>query len=158
MEQNKDNFKNKLSFGQEGEKDIALKLIEKGFYILPLYQFKDEIAPQIIGEKQTIISPDLICFKDGKVVYFEVKSKNKWVDYKGVLETGCNYKHYEHYKKLSLETKIKLYIVFNHVSGKEQGIYLVDVLKDGRYWDGKVKNKQIYKPEYFWNKKQLIKL
>ena len=45
MEQNKDNFKNKLFFGQEGEKDIGLKLIEKGFYILPLYQFQDEIAP-----------------------------------------------------------------------------------------------------------------
>ena len=158
MEQNKDNFKNKLFFGQEGEKDISLRLIEKGFYILPLYQFKDEIAPQIIGIKQTIISPDLICFKNGKVIFFEVKSKNKWVDYKGILETGCNYKHYEHYKKLALQTKIKLYIVFNHVSGEQQGIYIIDVLKDGRYWNGKVKNKQIYKPEYFWKKQQLTKL
>ena len=33
MAQNKDNFKDKLFFGQEGEKDIALKLIEKGFKV-----------------------------------------------------------------------------------------------------------------------------
>jgi len=158
MEQNKDNFKNKLSFGQEGEKDIALKLIEKGFYILPLYQFQDEIAPQIIGENKTITSPDLICFRNGEIIFFEVKSKNQWVNFNGVLETGCNYKHYKHYKKLSIETKIKLYIVFNHVSGKEQGIYYIDVLENGRYWDGKVKGVLKHTPEYFWNKKQLKKL
>tara|TARA_Y100001938_G_C8025430_1_gene397731 strand:- start:86 stop:559 length:474 start_codon:yes stop_codon:yes gene_type:complete len=157
MEQNKDNFKDKLIFGKEGEKDIALKLIENGFYILPLYQFKDGIAPQIINKSKSIISPDLICFKNGKIIFFEVKSKNQWVNYTDVLETGCNYKHYQDYKRLSLETEIKLYIVFNHVKGKEQGIYYIDVLENGRYWDGKAKHKQ-YKAEYFWSKEQLTKL
>ena len=92
-----------------------------------------------------------------EIIFFEVKSKNQWVNYTGVLETGCNYKHYQDYKRLSLETEIKLYIVFNHVKGIEQGIYYIDVLEKGRYWDGKTKHKQ-YKSEYFWSKEQLTKL
>lgn len=158
MEQNKDSFKEKLAFGEQGEKEIAEILIKKGFYILPLYQFKDKTAPQIIGEYQSITSPDLICFKNKEIIFIEVKSKNKWVKYKGILETGCNYKLYKDYKKLSLKTKIKLYIVFNHVSGDHQGIYYVNIHKIGRHWDGKYKNKQKYKAEYFWKKQQLNKL
>ena len=155
MVQSKDNFKEALAFGQDGEREIAKKLIRKGYYVLPLYQFQDEISPKIIGD-ENYISADLICFKNNNTIFVEVKSKNQWVEFAGKIETGCNYKHYQHYRDIALKTKIKTYIVFNHVKGNYQGVYYVDVLKDGRYWDGNVKGKNVYKAEYFWNKNDLI--
>tara|TARA_Y100001937_G_scaffold49026_1_gene68335 strand:+ start:1161 stop:1649 length:489 start_codon:yes stop_codon:yes gene_type:complete len=154
MAQNKDNFKQALAFGQDGEREIAKKLITKGFYVLPLYQFQDEISPKIIGN-ENYISPDLICFKNNNTIFIEVKSKRQWVYWKGQLETGCNYQHYKHYRDIAAKTKIKTYMVFNHVDGDYQGIYYIDVLKNGRYWDGKAKDK-VYKAEYFWNKNDLL--
>lgn len=156
MVQNKINFKEKLAFGQEGEKEIAEILIRKGYNIMPLYQFSDELSPQIISLNESFTSPDLMCFKNGKSIFVEVKSKKKWVEFKGVIETGCNYKHYKHYKDLSLKTKLKVYMVFNHVEGNYQGVYYTDVLTVGRYWDGTAKGVKKYKPEYFWNKNDLI--
>ncbi len=156
MVQNKINFKEKLAFGQEGEKEIAEILIRKGYNIMPLYQFSDELSPQIISLNGSFTSPDLMCFKNGKSIFVEVKSKKKWVEFKGVIETGCNYKHYKHYKDLSLKTKLKVYMVFNHVEGNYQGVYYTDVLTVGRYWDGTAKGVKKYKPEYFWNKNDLI--
>ena len=44
---------------------------------------------------------------------------------------------------------------FNHIDGNYKGVYYADVLTDGRYWDGKVKGKQVYKAEFFWNKNNL---
>lgn len=155
MAQNKDNFKEALAFGQDGEREIAKELIKKGYYVLPLYQFQDEISPKIIGEKN-YISPDLICFKNNTTIFVEVKSKTGWVKFNGVIETGCNYEHYKHYRDISAKTKIKTYIVFNHVLGEHKGIYYIDVLKNGRYWDGKVKDKSVYDAEYFWNKNDLL--
>ena len=136
-------------------REIAQQLIKKGYYVLPLYQFQDEISPKIIGEKN-YISPDLICFKNNTTIFVEVKSKTGWVKFNGVIETGCNYEHYKHYRDISAKTKIKTYIVFNHVSGEHKGIYYIDVLKNGRYWDGKVKDKSVYDAEYFWNKNDLL--
>tara|TARA_R110002110_G_scaffold42316_8_gene132948 strand:- start:1232 stop:1717 length:486 start_codon:yes stop_codon:yes gene_type:complete len=156
MEQSKENFNENLVFGQEGEKEIGEILIKKGFNVMPLYQFSDELAPQIISKEKNYISPDLMCFRNGKSVFIEVKSKNKWVNYKGVIETGCNYKHYKHYKELAIKTKLEVYMVFNHVKGDFQGVYFVNVLTNGRYWDGIVNGEKIYNAEYFWNKNKLI--
>lgn len=156
MAQNKENFKKALAFGQDGEREIAQKLITKGYYVLPLYQFQDEISPKIIGEKN-YISPDLICFKNNTTILVEVKSKTRWIEFKGIIETGCNYEHYKHYRDVAVKTKIKTYIVFNHVSGDYEGVYYIDVLKNGRYWDGNVNGKNVHEAEYFWNKKDLIK-
>ncbi|MEJ6791462.1 MAG: hypothetical protein QNK89_01635 [Lacinutrix sp.] len=158
MEQSKDNFKEKLEFGQEGEKEIAEILIKKGYSIMPLYQFSDELAPQIISLNESFTSPDLMCFKNEKSIFVEVKSKTKWVEFKGVIETGCNYKHYKHYRDLSLKTKLKVYMFFNHVKGSYQGVYYTDVLTVGRYWDGTAKGVKKFKPEYFWNKDILKKI
>tara|TARA_R100001443_G_scaffold4451_1_gene13008 strand:- start:271 stop:756 length:486 start_codon:yes stop_codon:yes gene_type:complete len=155
MVQSKENFKEKLAFGQQGEKLIAEKLIKKGFNVMPLYQFSDDLAPQIISKKQNYISPDLICFKNGKSIFIEVKSKKKWVNYNGIIETGCNYKHYKHYKELAIKTNLDVFIFFNHVKGNYQGIYYVNVLTTGRYWDGVVNGSKIYNEEYFWNRNNL---
>jgi hypothetical protein len=159
MEQKKISFEDQLSIGKEGEKDIAIYLIEKDCFVLPLYQFDDDISPKIISINEDLFSPDLLCYKENKSFFIEVKSKKKWNEWNGIIETGCNYKHYEHYKKLAIKTGIKLYMIFNHIEGGYKGKYLVDIFKKGRYWDGK-NDKGIIKekPLYFWNKEDLKQL
>lgn len=155
MEQKQTSFEEQLQFGEEGEELIAAIFIKKGFAVLPLYQFTAEFAPKIITLQTNFISPDLTIFKNGKVVFIEVKSKTRWVKFNGVVETGCNFRHYEHYKNLSEYTNIDLYLVFNHTEDKPEGIYTVSIQTEGRYWDGIVKNKQINPPMFFWNYKNL---
>ena len=48
MEQKQTNFKESLAFGEEGEEKIAELLINKGFSVLPLYQFTAEFINNCI--------------------------------------------------------------------------------------------------------------
>lgn len=155
MEQKQTNFKESLAFGEEGEEKIAELLINKGFSVLPLYQFTAEFAPKILSEKNNFISPDLTVFKSGKVIFVEVKSKTRWVKFNGVRETGCNYRNYKHYKTLAETLKIELYLVFNYTEDKPEGVYYININKIGRYWDGIVNCKKVNSAMYFWNYKDL---
>ena len=157
MAQSRTNFEELLKFGQEGEKEVALLFINYGYSILPLYQFDAIIAPKIIIEKE-YISPDLTIFKEGKCVFLEVKRKNQWVVYKDRTETGCDYRHYLEYLNLSKNTGIDLYMVFQHLDAEPTGIYLVNILEEGRYWDGTVGGVKKFKPMFFWNFDKLHKI
>lgn len=151
MEQKKISFKDALKFGEEGEELIAELLIQKGYSVLPLYQFTAEFAPKILSKQSGFISPDLTVFKSGKVMFIEVKSKQRWVKFNGIIETGCNYRHYKHYKDLSESLNIDLHLVFNHTQDKPEGLYTINILNSGRYWDGIVNNKKVNPAMYFWN-------
>lgn len=159
MAQNKDNFKQNLEFGQGGEKEVASLLLKKGFTILPLYQFTDDISPKILKHNLSYVSPDLTIFKNGKTLFIEVKRKKTWVKYKGTWETGCDYSLYRHYRELSIETGIELWMFFVHENDEPIGIYAINITEDGRYWDGKTsKGQQVKKPMYFWNRNNLKKI
>lgn len=158
MEQSREDFRKLLAFGAEGEKEVSVYLINKGYKVLPLYQFDPDTTPLIIGKTNNLISPDLTIFKNGKAHFIEVKNKNRWVEFAGVRETGCDFKLYSHYKELSKNTGIELYLIFNHVTNKPKGFYSVDIMTDGRYWDGIVNNKRVNNPMYFFNYNDLKKL
>lgn len=157
MEQSKGNFSDLLKFGEEGEKDIALFLINKGYHVLPLYQFEADIAPKIFGDN-AYVSPDLVVFKDKACTFVEVKRKTRWIKYKGVIETGCNHRTYLHYKEIAKKTGIDLFMVFKHESINPIGIYSVNVQEEGRYWDGRVNGIRKFKEMYFWPFEKLVKL
>lgn len=152
MGQSKDNFKLNLAFGQEGEKEVTFLLLKKGYSILPLYQFTDDISPKILKGDLSFVSPDLTIFKNGKTTFIEAKRKTGWVKYKETIETGCDFRLYEHYKKVSSETGIELWMVFVHENEKPNGIYAINIKEEGRYWDGKTpQGKSVHKPMFFWN-------
>jgi len=167
MGQSKENFKELLDFGQEGEKEIAEILINKGINILPLYQFEPNKTPKIINNENNFISPDLTCFKNGNCFFVEVKSKQRWTicPTTNRIETGCDYRHYKHYLELSEKTGINLIMVFNHINNTpfadkskiSNGYFYIDVKEKGRYWNGynEKTNIKIHNAIYFWNYDQL---
>lgn len=158
MEQKVDNFKDALAFGQDGEKEVASLLLKKGYAVLPLYQFEDDISPKIIEINGSHISPDLTIFKQNKCTFLEVKRKRQWVEFKGVIETGCNYCHYLHYKKIANLTGVDLFMAFLHEEKMPTGIFFVNINEKGRYWDGIVNGKKVSPPMFFWNIKSLKKI
>ena len=79
METKSISFENKLFFGEEGEKEIAISLITNGVALMPMYQFTKENAPYLLDKINKITAPDLFCIKNGKCLFVEVKTKNQWV-------------------------------------------------------------------------------
>ena len=170
MEQSKESFKELLVFGEEGEKEVATYLIKKGINILPLYQFNNDKAPLIINTESNYKSPDLTCFQNGNCYFIEVKTKRRWTICLKTnrIETGCSYRLYQEYFNLSKKTKIKLYIIFNHINNKpfnqinenSSGFFAVNIEEKGRYWDGinEKTGKIIHEPTYFWELKKLKRL
>lgn len=154
-----DDFQTKLAYGQDGEREIAYKMMQGGFYVLPLYQFTASVAPIIetIKEKH-LISPDLICFKDGKVCFVESKRKNQWVTFTGENETGINLRHYNEYKTLSDETGIPLFLTFLQESKEPTGIYFTEIHNEHtRSWNG-YGNYSSQTPMVFFTSESLTKI
>lgn len=157
MEQKQINFKERLAFGEEGEHEAAEFLINKGVNVLPLYQFQNDHAPYILSINDKVVSPDLICFKNDCFMV-EVKTKNQWVFFKGVTETGIDQRLFNHYNTIRIFTGKKVFVMFNHKTKEPLGFYIVDLMKFTRAWDGKVKNKKVHSEMVFYNINVLNKL
>ena len=132
--------------------------MQENVVVMPLYQFTAEHAPHIVNKDEFITCPDLICF--GKSVFFaEVKTKQRWINFNGVLETGIDYKHYLQYKKAAEITNIKVFLFFRHLVKKPLGVFSVELNTYTRYWDGKTPTgKYIKEPMVLWDKEKLLKL
>lgn len=159
MELRKTSFKESLAVGAEGEKEVAIHLIDLGYSVLPLYQFEPQTAPMVLSKSDEHISPDLTLFIQGRCLFVEVKTKNQWVEYGGTRETGCNYRHYKHYKTLSEKTGVPLFLIFNHLENEPTGMFRVNVNEAGRFWNGQTPAGRPVSPEmYFWNYLKLKRL
>lgn len=159
MEQKLESFKELLKFGEEGEKEVALKLLDIGYTVLPLYQFNKEHAPFLLSKKGKITLPDLDCYNENKEsIYIEVKSKKQWNTTNGIIETGFDLKHFKEYKKIQEKTQKEVWIVFNH-KGKYEGFYTIKLNNVHRIWDGKNNNGiKKFKPLVFYKKDSLKKI
>jgi hypothetical protein len=157
METTQKSFEQKLAFGQEGEHEVAEFLLKRGVKIMPLYQFTPDHAPFIFSDTQKIISPDLFCFS--KCVFMvEVKTKNQWIKYKGVVETGINKRHFDHYTEVEKMTGLEIFLFFNHKEKEPTGIYYCRLGDFTRQWDGKVNGKKVHDEMVFYNYKTLTKI
>lgn len=150
-------FEKLLAFGEEGEHEVAKELIKKGASVMPLYQFENKHAPYILTLESKVTSPDLICFSK-KAFMVEVKTKNQWVEHKGLVETGLNYRLFKQYKKVKDSTNYDVFVFFNHKTENPQGIYYCKLEQNTRYWDGCVKGKKVYDAMMFYDQKILKKL
>lgn len=157
MEQKMKNFKEYLKFGEEGEHEVARVLIEMGVSVLPLYQFNNNHAPYLLTKNHKITLPDLACFKDGKSFFVEVKTKNQWISYKGRVETGIDKRLFNQYDKINEATGADVFLIFNQKIENE-GMFICDMYKYTRFWDGKVNGKQVYPAMYFYNKEILKRI
>lgn len=153
-------FNQKLEYGNQGEREVAELLSNMGYSLLPMYQFKNlQNAPKIFGINNVeLTSPDIILFKNNKTLFVEVKKKTKWVKQSEYLETGCDYRLYNQYRQVVENTGVNVMMVFNHVDEEPNGIYMINLLSEGRIWDGRDNNKQVFNPMYFYRIQDLKKL
>jgi len=152
-------FKEALEFGEQGEKEVALFLMNKGYTVLPLYQFNKEHAPFLLSNIGKITLPDLDCYHINKPsIFVEVKSKKQWNITNKIKETGFDLKHFKEYIKIQDITKKQVWVVFNH-KGKDEGLYIVKLNNFYRKWDGKNnKGKIKSKALIFYKKEDLQKI
>lgn len=156
METKLKNFEDLLKFGEEGEKEIAILLINNKVALMPMYQFAKENAPYLIDKIHKITAPDLFCIKNGYCLFVEVKTKNQWVMWEGILQTGCDTRLLESYLIISKLYKINVYICFNHKKQEPTGRFYIEIQDFYRKWDGTAKGKNISTPLTFYKHKNMI--
>lgn len=162
MEITQPSFKDRLAFGKEGEHEVAQYFMNRGFSALTLYQFDDlKESPKIFALDDVQISPDLLIAKPGRIMWVEVKTKQRWIQYLGCLETGCNEFHYMNYVKVRELTGIQSFIVFNHKKAMPCGRFVVDIDKPySRRWNGinEKTGEKINGPMVLWRMDSLIQI
>jgi len=156
METKLTNFESTLLFGEEGEKEIAISLINNGVALMPMYQFTKEAAPYLLDKINKITAPDLFCIKNGKCLFVEVKTKNQWVNWQGVLQTGYNTNHLQSYIKISKIYGINVFICFNHKEIPPIGKFYIEIQDYFRHWNGITNGKFISKPLTFYRYDRMI--
>lgn len=161
MEPKQKSFEEKLAFGKEGEHEVGDYFLSRGYSLLPLYQFTDDLAPKVFYEGTAAISPDIFVSGDNGTFWVEVKTKNRWIKYNGVLETGLNERHYLEYLKIKNKTALPLYVIFNHKEDNPNGFYFVDITTPyNRIWDGLncATGRRVSPPLVLWKKEMLMKI
>jgi len=156
METKLKNFEDCLKFGEEGEKEIAISLIKNKVALMPMYQFNKENAPYLIDKINKITAPDLFCIINGNCLFVEVKTKNQWVNWQGILQTGYNTRHLESYIKISNLYKINVYICFNHKEQEPTGRFYIEIQDYYRQWNGLTNGKIVSPPLTFYKHERMI--
>lgn len=157
----KNNFKKSFEEGTQAEEFIEKHLVKQGYIILPMSQFDDSKShPSMFDENNKYITPDIICFKSGSMLFIDVKLKKQWVTGYNGIETGIDQHSYDQYMTLSEKLNIPCDIIFVHPPTKENekieggvGVYKVNINtnKNIRKWEGTI----FHKPEVFWQKQNL---
>jgi hypothetical protein len=156
-------FQVNLAFGEEGEKQVAEMLLDKGWPVIPLYQYEtNDAAPSLFLAEKDLILPDLQVFgKENNLMWVEVKRKRQWVRYRNNIETGLNKRHAEHYLEIEKKTDAPVYIFFIHEKEKPEGVFYVRLktaYENARFWNGlNFNGVKKSKPMVFFKKNSLVK-
>jgi len=111
-------FEAALAFGQAGELTVSQWLQRRGHMVFPAYEKEggDFKGPQLFAASGDLVLPDLLAFRDGTAIWFEVKRKtcftwhrisNRWV-------TGIDQHHYAHYQEVAERTAFPVWLIFYH--------------------------------------------
>ena len=130
-------------------------------------------APSLHKDGKEIALPDIFLFKDQRLTFVEVKSKESFFysDYDNNYTCSImehEYKRYEEVQKLTGARITLAFVVKEHKDGNpknpkgskiQAGVWLAP-FGSGRFWDGKGKKgvKQHANPQYKYEKKNMILL
>jgi len=111
-------FQDDLAFGQAGELTVSKWLQSRGHAVFPAYEKEggDFKGPQLFAASGDLVLPDLLAFKSGKAIWFEVKRKTcfTWHRISRRWVTGIDLHHYKQYQEVSERTEIPVWLVFLH--------------------------------------------
>ena len=113
-----DSFERSLAFGQVGESFISKWLQQRGHSVFPAYQVEMNTGkgPQLFSATQNLVLPDLLAFRDGKVIWFEAKHKTcfTWHRITRRWVTGVDLRHYGEYQEVAQKTELPVWLMFYH--------------------------------------------
>jgi hypothetical protein len=114
-------FEKQLSIGKVGESRIARWLMKRGNLVLPVYEIAENQykGPALYSASASIISPDMVVFNSGKVLWVEAKNKSAftWHRKTSRFVTGIDKHHYYEYLRVSRQTKTPVWLLFLHGKG-----------------------------------------
>jgi hypothetical protein len=112
------NFSENLVYGKIGEDVISSWLQGRGHSIFPAYekQINCGKGPQLFASHGNLVLPDLLAFRNGKVLWVEAKRKTNFTWHRITRRwvTGIDIRHYDEYQKVRLSTKFPVWILFWH--------------------------------------------
>lgn len=115
-------FEKSLAFGQLGESLISRWLQSRGHMVFPAYQIEHSTGkgPQLFSASGDLVLPDLLSFRQGKVMWFEAKHKTcfTWHRISQKWTTGIDLRHYEEYQEVAGRTSLSVWLLFYHPKGK----------------------------------------
>lgn len=111
-------FEQSLAFGQDGEKTVSSWLQSRGHMVFPAYEKEggDFKGPQLFSASGDLVLPDLLAFKSGTAIWFEVKRKTcfTWHRISSRWVTGIDLHHYRQYQQVAAKTEFPVWLVFYH--------------------------------------------
>ncbi len=114
-------FSKQLQIGKTGETEIATWLLGRGHGVLPIYEIAENQykGPALYSGDNTIIAPDMMTIKNGKVLFVEAKHKEGFTWYRRTAswQTGIDIKHFNEYMQIEDVTKIPVWILFLQKGG-----------------------------------------
>lgn len=121
-----DSFEKQLAFGQIAETEIARWLLDRGNFVLPVYdiEYDSGKGPRLFGKNEQIVAPDLVVIRhDKSLCWIEAKHKTvfTWSGRHKKFVTGIDLHHYENYLRAAKVTGWPLWLLFLHSSGTTDG-------------------------------------
>lgn len=111
-------FEESLAFGRAGESTISKWLQKRGHSVFPAYEKEggDFKGPQLFSDSGDLVLPDLLAFRSGKAIWFEVKRKTcfTWHRISQRWVTGIDLHHYGQYQEVSSKTHLPVWLIFFH--------------------------------------------
>lgn len=115
---NLNQFVQQRSVGNVTENRIALWLMKRGNYVLPIYDNEMETGKgaKLIGIETQLALPDMLIVKGKRFTFVEAKHKTvfSWHRITSKWVTGIDLRHYEHYQQVAKLVDFPIWILFLH--------------------------------------------
>ena len=126
---------------EKTEREITEYLKLLGFFIVPAANYNQAGAPMVeaASKYRSIVMPDQIGMRDGRMTAFDVKWKSNafpWRNANNRLVTGIDENSYLHYRRFERESGMCVVIVLCHEKEKEVRCAELDRLDENRAPNG----------------------
>ena len=111
-------FDDAIAFGKVGESLISKWLQQRGHAVFPAYEIEksEGKGPQLFAAYGDLVLPDILAFRNGKIIWFEAKHKTcfTWYRIGKCWETGIDQRHYDEYQEVAARTELPVWLLFWH--------------------------------------------
>lgn len=111
-------FARSLEIGRVAEGLIAAWLQSRGTAVMPAYEIEKSSGkgPQLFSAEGDFVSPDMLAFTHGGIVWVEAKHKTHFTWHRASQQwtTGIDLRHYGEYLEVEKRTRLPVWLMFYH--------------------------------------------